>query len=187
MSPTQIIDDAKTKLGQAVSHFNEELKKLRTGRAHPGMLDGVMVVAYGTPMPINQVANVTAPEAQSLQITPFDPSNIQAIADAIRNDQSLGLNPADDGRVVRVPIPPLTTERRQQIVKQLNEKVEETHIASRNIRHDALDAAKQAKSSKDISEDDYARLEKQIDELMSKTKQDIEAAAKVKEQEIMTV
>lgn len=187
MNPSQVAEDAKSKLKAAVDHFNEEIKKLRTGRAHPSMLDGLVVVAYGTPMPINQVSNVTAPEAQLLQIMPFDPSNIQAISEAVRNDQSLGLNPSDDGRVVRVPIPPLTTERRQQIVKQLSEKAEEAHIACRNIRHDALDVAKKAKSSKDISEDDYTRLEKQIDELMAKTKQDVESAAKLKEQEIMTV
>lgn len=146
-----------------------------------------MVVAYGTPMPLNQVSNVTAPEAQLLQITPFDPSNIQAISEAIRNDQNLGLNPSDDGRVVRVPIPPLTTERRQAIVKQLSEKVEETHIACRNVRHDVLDTAKKAKADKTISEDDYNRIEKQVDELMAKTKAELEAAAKTKEQEIMTV
>ena len=187
MNPTQIVDEAKSKLTSAVNHFHEELKKLRTGRAHPSQLDGVMVVAYGTPMPLNQTANITAPEAQLLQITPFDPSNIQAISDAIRNDQSLGMNPMDDGRVVRVPIPALTTERRQQIVKQLNEKVEETHITCRNVRHDALDTAKKAKADKSISEDDYNRAEKQIDELMAKTKSEVEAAAKAKEQEIMTV
>lgn len=187
MSPNQIVEDAKTKLASAVSHFHDELKKLRTGRAHPSQLDGIVVMAYGTPMPLNQVANITAPEAQLLQITPFDPSNIQAIAEAIRSDQALGLNPMDDGRVVRVPIPPLTTERRQQIVKQLNEKVEETHIASRNIRHDVLDVAKRAKNDKSISEDDLSRIEKQIDELMAKTKAEVEAAAKAKEQEIMTV
>lgn len=187
MNPNQITEGAKTKLAGVVAHFNDEIKKLRTGRAHPSQLDGIMVIAYGTPMPLNQVANITAPEAQQLQITPFDPSNIQAIADAIRNDQGLGLNPADDGRVVRVPIPPLTTERRQQIVKQLNEKAEEAHIACRNIRHDTLDAAKQAKSDKLIGEDDYSRLEKQVDEQMAKTRQEIEQAAKTKEQEIMTV
>lgn len=187
MNPSQVAEDTKSKLKAAVEHFNDEIKKLRTGRAHPSMLDGLVVMAYGTPMPINQVSNVTAPEAQLLQIMPFDPTNIQAISEAIRNDQSLGLNPSDDGRVVRVPIPPLTTERRQQIVKQLNEKAEEAHIACRNIRHDMLDEAKKAKAAKDISEDDYTRLEKQIDELMAKTKQDIEAAAKLKEQEIMTV
>lgn len=187
MSPTQVIDDAKAKLNTAQAHFDSEMKKLRTGRAHSSILDGVMVVAYGTPMPMNQVANVTAPEAQLLQITPFDPSNIQAINEAIRNDQSLGLNPSDDGRVVRVPIPALTTERRQQIVKQLNEKVEEAMITTRNIRHDTLDTLKSAKNDKDISEDDYTRLEKQLDEIMAKTKAEVEVAAKAKEQEIMTI
>ncbi|MCU0667328.1 MAG: ribosome recycling factor [Patescibacteria group bacterium] len=187
MNPNITIQDVKTKLTGAITHFNDEIKKLRTGRAHPSMLDGVVVMAYGSAMPLNQVSNVTAPEAQLLQIMPFDPNNIQAISDAIRNDQGLGLNPSDDGRVVRIPIPPLTTERRQQIVKQLNEKIEETHIACRNIRHEALSQAKQSKSSKLISEDDYARLEKQIDELMAKTKQEVESTAKIKEQEIMTV
>ena len=187
MNPNQIAEDVNIKLKSASAHFSEELKKLRTGRAHPSMLEGVLVVAYGTPMPINQVSNITAPEAQLLQITPFDPNNIQAITDAIRNNQSLGLNPSDDGRVVRVPIPTLTTERRQAIVKQLNEKVEEAHITSRNFRHDALDAAKKLKSDRKISEDDYSRLEKQIDESMAKTKAEIEGLAKTKEREILTV
>jgi ribosome recycling factor len=187
VNPNQIIDEAKARLASTVSHFHEELKKLRTGRAHPSQLDGVVVVAYGVPMPLNQLSNITAPEAQLLQITPFDPSNIQAIAESIRKDQNLGLNPSDDGRVVRVPIPPLTTERRQAIVKQLNEKVEDTLIVTRSVRHDALDIAKKAKLDKNISEDDLTRIEKQIDELMSKSKAEIEAAAKAKEQEIMTV
>lgn len=187
MNPNQIVDDAKNKLNSAFAHFQEELKKIRTGRAHPSQLDSVMVSVYGTSMPLNQTANITAPEAQLLQITPFDPSNISAISDAIRNDQSLGLNPMDDGRIVRVPIPALTTERRQQITKQLSEKVEETHITCRNIRHDALDLAKKGKNDKSLSEDDYNRTEKQVDELMAKSKADIEAAAKTKEQEIMTV
>lgn len=187
MNPAQIVDGAKTKLSNVVSHLQEELTKIRTGRAHPSQLDSVMVSVYGTNMPLKQVATITAPEAQLLQITPFDPNNLQAIGDAIRNDQSLGLNPSDDGRIVRVPIPPLTTERRQQIVKQLGDKVEESHIASRNVRHDILDSAKKAKNDKQISEDDYSRLEKQLDELMAKTKSDIESAAKSKEQEIMTL
>ncbi len=187
MSPSQTVDDVKAKLHNTVAHFQDELKKLRTGRAHPSMLDAVQVVAYGTPMPLNQISTIVAPEPQLLQITPFDPSNLHAIADAIRNDQSLGMNPMDDGRVVRVPVPPLNTERRQQIVKQMNEKVEETHIACRNIRHDVLADAKRAKSDKGISEDDYIRIEKQVDDLMAKTKSEIEQLAKTKEQEIMTV
>ena len=101
------------KMDQALAHFGDELKKVRTGRAHPDMVSGVTVEVYGQRMPLNQVANVTAPEAQQLLISPFDPSNIAAIAAAIRDEQSLGLNPSDDGRVVRVPIPALTEERRR--------------------------------------------------------------------------
>ena len=117
----------------AFGHFQDELKKVRTGRAHAGMLDGVMVEAYGARMPLNQVANVTAPEAQMLLVTPFDPSNITAISAAIRDNQSLGFNPSDDGRVVRVSVPALTEERRKQLVKQVSEKVEEARIAMRTI------------------------------------------------------
>src|SRR5687768_17549033 len=105
MNPDQIVNQAKAKFQQAVLHLQEELKKVRTGRAHPSMLDGVMVEAYGVQMPLIQVGTVTAPEAQLIQITPFDPNNIQAIASAIRDNPSLGLNPSDDGRVVRIPIP----------------------------------------------------------------------------------
>lgn len=187
MNPNQIIDEVRNKLTGVEKHFQEELKKLRTGRAHPSILDGLQVKVYGSTMSLIQIAGVTAPEAQLLQITPFDPSSITAISEAIRNDQSLGLNPMDDGRVVRVPIPPLTTERRQQIVKQLNEKAEDSLIVTRNIRHEALDDAKKAKSDKEIGQDEYSRIEKQIDELMTKTKLEIEALAKSKEQEIMTI
>src|SRR6478609_6469447 len=122
MNPSQAITDAQTKFQQANEHFSESLKSLRTGRASAAMLDGVMVEAYGTPMPLNQVATVTAPEAQLIQITPFDPSNLEAIVLAIRNDQGLGLNPSDDGRVVRVPVPSLTEERRRDLAKQVGQK-----------------------------------------------------------------
>src|SRR3989344_839342 len=110
MSPSQIIDEAKKKIDGATAHFQDELKKMRTGRAHPGMLDNIMVEAYGQPTPLKGVGTITAPEAQLLQITPFDPANLQPIAEAIRNDQSLGLTPTDDGRVVRINLPPMTAE-----------------------------------------------------------------------------
>src|SRR3954469_15382162 len=119
MDPNQVITDANTKFRQAAQHFQDNLKSLRTGRASASILDGVMVEAYGTPMPLNQVATISAPEAQLLQITPFDPNNLQAISTAIRNNQSLGMNPSDDGRIVRVPVPPLNEERRREFVKQL--------------------------------------------------------------------
>lgn len=187
MNPNQIVTDAAQKFKTAAEHFNEDIKKVRTGRAHPSMLDGVTVVAYGSPMPLNQVANITAPEAQLLQITPFDPSNIQAIASAIRDNPTLGLNPSDDGRVVRVPIPALTEDRRREYVKVLSGKVEDAMVRLRAVRHDALDAIAAAKKDKAIGEDDAKRLEKQVDEAMAKSRTEIETAQKAKEAEIMTV
>jgi ribosome recycling factor len=175
------------KMNQAFVHFESEIKKVRTGRAHASMLDSVTVTAYGTSMPLNQVANVTAPEAQLLQVTPFDPGNIQAIASAIRDNPSLGLNPSDDGRIVRVPIPALNEERRREYVKQLNGKVEDAMIALRGVRRDAIDAVNQAKKDKAIGEDDAKRLEKQVDEALNGVKSKVDLAAKAKETEIMTV
>ena len=177
----------ETKMNQAITHFEEELKKVRTGRSHPSMLDGVRVEVYGQQMPLNQVANITAPEPQMLQVTPFDPSNVQAIAGAIRADQSLGFNPSDDGRLVRVPVPPLTEERRKQLVKQTGEKVEETRIALRNIRHDAFKDAKRKKDAKELSEDDVKRIEKEIDHLISGFQEKIEQIFKAKEKDILTI
>ncbi len=177
----------EVKMNQAFEHFKDELKKVRTGRAHVGMLDGVMVEAYGAKMPLNQVANITAPEAQMLLVTPFDPANLTAITAAIRDNQSLGFNPADDGRVVRVPVPSLTEERRHQLVKQVGEKVEEARIAMRNIRQDALKDAKHLKEDKEIGEDDYKRIEKEIDKLMSDMQDNIDQAFKDKEKDVLTV
>lgn len=177
----------RNKMQAAVVHFQEELKKVRTGRAHPSMLDGVTVEAYGTPMPLMQVGSVTAPEAQQLQITPYDPGNVQAVVSAIRNNPSLDMNPMDDGKVVRVPIPPLTEDRRREYVKVVGSKLEDCMVSLRNVRHDAKKIVDQAKKDKEIGEDEATRLEKQVDEAMASAKSDAEAAAKAKESEIMTV
>ena len=187
MNPNQTLDEAKSKLASATEHFRSELGKIRTGRAHPGMLDNISVEVYGSSMPLKAAASITAPEAQLLQITPFDPNNLQAISDAIRADQSLGLNPADDGRVVRIQIPPLTEETRQQMVKIVGQKVEECMISARQARHDALRKAEQAEKDKLISKDDRTRLDKQVDEAMTAQKSEVEALAKAKEQEILKV
>lgn len=187
MDTAQIVNEAEKKLAAAVEYFKSELGKLRTGRAQPSMLDGIMVEAYGTEMPLNQTATISAPEAQLLQITPFDPNNLQAIAAAIRNNQALGLNPVDDGRVVRVPIPPLTEERRRQLAKLVGEKVEEAMIAMRNARHDAIRAIDADKKAKAIGEDEAERLEKQVDNALNQKRSEIESLAKAKEQEILTV
>lgn len=175
------------KMTAAVEHFEDELKKVRTGRAHPDMLNSVQVEVYGTMMPLNQVANMTVPEPTMIQVTPFDPSNIPVISAAIRNDPSLGFNPSDDGRIVRVPVPPLTEERRRQIVKTTSEKVEEARIALRNIRQDAFKDAKRKKEAKELSEDDVKHVEKEIDKLMATYQERIEAAFKAKEKDILTI
>ncbi len=187
MSPSQVAEDAKNKFEQAIARHKEELGKLRTGRAHPSMLDGVSAEAYGQQMPLIQLATITTPEPQLLQISPFDPTNIKAIVNAIRDNQSLGLNPTDDGRVIRIPVPPLTTERRQQIVKVLREKTEDSMVALRNVRHEALKLLGDAKKDKDISEDEFARVSKQVDQLMSQYKDQVEKLSDTKETDILKI
>ncbi len=187
MNPTQVVSETNAKINQAIERFKDNLKTLRTGRANAAMLDGIMVEAYGTAMPLNQTSTISAPEAQLLQITPFDPNNLAAIASAIRENQTLGLNPTDDGRVIRVPIPALTEERRRDLAKQIGQKQEECMISLRNVRHDAIDAINKAKTDKEIGEDDAKRLTSQIEEAMTKAKADVESAAKAKESEILTI
>jgi ribosome recycling factor len=138
-------------------------------------------------MPLNQVATVTAPEAKLLQITPFDPNNLAAITTAIRNNPSLGLNPSDDGRVVRVPIPPLNEERRRELAKQIGAKQEDCMISLRMIRHEVIDTIDAAKRNKQLGEDDAKRYIAQIEEAMGQARLVVETTAKSKEAEIMTV
>ncbi|MBR2836758.1 ribosome recycling factor [Candidatus Saccharibacteria bacterium] len=171
-------------MDEVLARFQDEMKKVRTGRAHPDMLSSIKVEAYGQFMLLNQVANVTAADATLLTITPFDPSTIQAIAAAIRADQALGLNPADDGRIVRVPIPPLTEERRKEIVKTASQKVEQAKVALRNVREDAR---KELKAADDLGEDVKKRAEKEIDDLTKEYTDKIEAAFKAKSEEIMKI
>ncbi len=167
----------------AVQRFQDEMKKVRTGRAHPDMLANIKVEAYGQFMPLNQVANVTASGGTMLQVTPFDPANIQAISKAIREDQTLGLNPSDDGHVVRVPVPPLTEERRKEIVKTASSKVEDAKVAIRNVREDARKELKTA----ELPEDTVKRAEKSIDELTKSYTDKIDVLFKAKTAEIMAI
>ncbi len=177
-------NEDRKKMESVVERFKDEMKKVRTGRAHPDMISGVKVEVYGQFMPLNQVSNITAADATLLVITPFDPSNIQAISAAIRADQSLGLNPADDGRVIRVPIPPLTEERRKEIVKNASSKVEEAKVALRNIREDAR---KIIKNAEEMGEDLKKRAEKDIDDLTKEFSDKIESEFKTKSEEIMKI
>lgn len=174
----------RKKMEKALERFRDEMKKVRTGRAHPDMLSGVKVEVYGQYMPLNQVSNITAADATLLVITPFDPANIDAISSAIRADQALGLNPADDGRVIRVPIPALTEERRREIVKTASSKVEEAKVAIRNVREDAR---KTIKNAADLSEDVKKRAEKEIDDLTKEFTDKVDSYFKIKSEEIMKI
>lgn len=187
MNDKEVTAELKSKLDAAQEHFGNELKKLRTGRAHPSMVEDVMIEAYGVMTPLLQLATITTPEPQLIQISPFDPSTVSAISTSIRNNQSLGFNPVDDGRLVRIQVPALTTERRQLIVKQLGEKLEEAHIGIRKARHDAMDTVDKAKKAKEIGEDDAKRLQNEIDNLVNSAKSDIESLASVKEAEVLKV
>ena len=177
-------NEDRKKMEGVIDRFKDTMKKVRTGRAHPDMLSGIKVEVYGQFMPLNQVANITAADATLLVVTPFDPTNIQSIAAAIRADQSLGLNPADDGRVIRVPIPALTEERRKEIVKTASAKVEEAKVALRNVREDARKALKNAE---DLSDDMKKRAEKEIDDLTKEFNEKIDSEFKSKSDEIMKI
>jgi ribosome recycling factor len=179
--------ELKNNVEKVVAHFQEELKKLRTGRAHPSMVEDVMIEAYGTQVPLKQLATVTTPEAQLIQISAFDPSTVEPISTSIRNNQSLGFNPTDDGNIVRIQVPTLTEERRQIIVKQLKEKQEEAHIGIRKARHDSMGVVDRAKKAKEIGEDDAKRVQKQIDDTVNAAKTDVESYSKQKEEEILKV
>lgn len=172
-----------TAMEKAITRFQDEMKKVRTGRAHPDMLANIKVEAYGQFMPLNQVANVTASGGTMLLVTPFDPANIQNITKAIREDQALGLNPSDDGHVVRVPVPPLTEERRKEIVKTTSSKVEDAKVAIRNVREDARKELKGA----ELPEDVVKKAEKSIDELTKSFTDRIDALFKKKSAEIMSI
>ena len=174
----------KTRMEKAVEDFRKAMAATRTGRASVHMLDGVMVEAYGSQMPLNQVAQVHAPEAQLITVQPFDPSQLGAIEKAIRSGD-LGLNPMNDGKMIRVPVPPLTQERRQDMVKHLHKVLEEHRTAIRNIRRDGNDAIKKALRDKKITEDEEKRSLEEIQRLTDNEIKKMEEMSKAKEKEVL--
>jgi ribosome recycling factor len=174
----------KTRMDKAVEDFRKAMAATRTGRASVHMLDGVMVDAYGAQMPLNQVAQVHAPEAQLITVQPFDPSQLGAIEKAIRSGD-LGLNPMNDGKMIRVPVPPLTQERRQDMVKHLHRVLEEHRTAVRNIRRDGNDAIKKALRDKKITEDEEKRSLDEIQKLTDNEIKKMEEMSKAKEKEVL--
>jgi ribosome recycling factor len=173
----------KSRMDKAVDDFRKSMASVRTGRASVHMLDGVTVDAYGSQMPLSQVAQVHAPEAQLITVQPFDPSQLGAIEKAIRGGD-LGLNPMNDGKLIRVPVPALTQERRQDMVKHLHRVLEEHRTAVRNIRRDGNDAIKKALKDKKITEDEEKRSLDEIQKLTDGEIKKMEEMSKAKEKEV---
>ena len=174
----------KMRMDKAVEDFRKAMAATRTGRANVHMPDGVAVDAYGAQLPLNQVAQVHAPEAQLITVQPFDPSQLGAIEKAIRSGD-LGLNPMNDGKIIRVPVPPLTQERRQEMVKHLHKVLEEHRTAVRNIRRDGNDAIKKALKDKKITEDEEKRSLDEIQKLTDDEIKKMEEMSKAKEKEVL--
>jgi len=182
----KIQDEAENRMKKSVETLSHQLAKLRTGRAHPSLLESISVLYYGNPTPLNQVANVTIEDARTLTVTPWEKSMTQAIDKAIRISD-LGLNPATTGTVIRVPLPPLTEERRRDLVKLLKGEAEEARVAVRNIRRDANQEVKLLQKAKNITEDEERRSEDIIQKLTDKFINEIEKLAAAKETELMHV
>jgi ribosome recycling factor len=186
MEIKDVIDDARKRMAGAVEDSRRKLATVRTGRASVNLLDNVTVEYYGTQMPLNQVATIHAPEASLITVQPFDPTQLGALEKAIRASE-LGLNPSNDGKLIRVPIPPLTEERRKQMVKSVHEVAEDHRTAVRNVRRDANEQLKTMLREKAISEDAEKDGLSQIQKLTDQHIAKINEAADNKETEVMTV
>jgi ribosome recycling factor len=176
----------KTRMEKAVTDLQHEMASIRTGRASLGILDHIRVDYYGTPTPLNQIANLHVPEPSLITIQPWDVSQIGAIEKSIRASD-LGLNPANDGKIIRLPIPPLTEERRKELVKRLHGVAEDHRVAVRNIRRDGNEAVKKLLKDKKITEDEDKRAHEEIQKMTDSYMQKLDAAAKSKEKEILEI
>lgn len=180
-----IIEDAKSKFNRAVEHLDEEMLKIRAGKANPAMLNGIMVDAYGSQTPLSGVCSITTPDARMLVLQPWDKTQIQAIVKSIMQ-ANIGLNPQDDGQVIRIAIPPLTEERRKELVKQAKTEAEKSKVVIRNIRRDHNESIKKLKSegvSEDMIKTGEERIQKLTDEYIIK----VDKVLEIKEKEVMTV
>jgi ribosome recycling factor len=178
--------DLKRRMDQAVATFQASLASTRTGRASVHMLDQIKIEYYGTHMPINQLAQVSAPEAQLIVISPFDPTILKEIEKAIQTSD-LGFNPLSDGKIIRVPVPPMTEERRRDVVKHLNKVLEEHRTAVRNVRRDGNDALKKLAKEKKISEDEEKRALEEVQKMTDEEIRRMEELSRRKEADVMQV
>jgi ribosome recycling factor len=185
-SVKEVAANSKTRMEKVLTDLQHDMASIRTGRASVSLLDNVRADYYGTPTPLNQVATLHVPEPAMITVQPWDVSQIAAIEKGIRS-ADLGLNPSNDGKIVRVPIPPLNEERRKDLVKKLHHVAEDHRVALRNIRRDANENVKKLLKDKTISEDEDRRAHDEIQKLTDSYIQKLDAAAKVKEKEILEI
>lgn len=178
--------DARSRMQKSIEAFRTELSKIRTGRAHPSLLDHVSVDYYGTPTPINQAANVTIEDARTLAVSPFDKGMVKAIEKAIL-ESDLGLNPSTSGTLIRIPLPPLTEERRRDLIKVVKNEAEGARVAIRNIRRDANGTLKDLEKEKEITEDEMRRAEERIQKLTDEHVAQVESIFEAKEKEMLSI
>lgn len=181
-----VIETAKEKMGKTIAVLVKELSSLRAGRANAQVLDRILVDYYGTPTPVKQVGNISSPEPRLLMITPYDPSMLNPVEKAIQKSD-LGINPSNDGKCIRLVFPELTEERRKDLVKVVRKKGEDSKVAIRSIRRDAIEQIKKQKKDGEVTEDDQKKLEEQAQKLTDSTIKDIDKIVADKEKEIMEV
>jgi ribosome recycling factor len=180
------LGQAKSRMEKAVEDFRRDLSSIRTGRANVALLDHIRVDYHGTPMPINQLGNLTIPDPMMIVISPWDPGAVPLVDKAIRTSD-LGLNPANDGKVIRVPIPPLTEERRKELVKHIHKVLENHRTAVRNIRRDIKEVIEKLEKEKKISEDDKKRSLDELEKVTHSETRKIEDLSAAKEKEVMEI
>jgi ribosome recycling factor len=181
-----VMDDCKQEMEQTIGAFKRDLSRLRTARAHTALLEGIVVDYYGAKTPLNQLASLSAPEPRLLVIQPFDRSAIGDIERAIFQSD-LGLTPVNDGKIVRIPIPELTEERRRDLVKHVKKMAEEFRVSVRQHRHDALDMLKELHKEKELTDDDLKKSHERVEHLTKEYVEKIDKLLKTKEEEIMAV
>src|ERR1700716_4102061 len=181
-----VLREAESKMAKSGEHFANELTTIRTGRANSALIDTVMGPYYGTPTPLNQLAQISAPEARLLVVQVYDKSQIGAIEKAPRSGKP-GLNPASDGQVIRVPIPPLTEERRREFVKLVRQKAEEARVAIRNVRRDEIHRVDQMQKQGEVTEDDSKRAHARLQKITESQIEKVDALAGRKESEVMEI
>ncbi len=182
----EVLDELQTSSGKALEALKRELAKLRTGRANASLLDGIRVDYYGQVTPIGQMATITVPEPRMLVVKPWEKSQVQAIDKAIR-ESDLGLNPQSEGDLLRVPIPPLSEERRRDLVKIAKKHGEECKVAIRKARHEAIDMLNELKQSGEASEDEVERAKKRVEDVVSQSGQAVDSKVAAKDKEILAV